>query len=495
MQPLIPRPTRITTTTDTFPAPEALRARAPGWASTVLDALAGTPFFPSVTRTTDESAEIVVKAPEDASLVPSELPDSSYELEIGGNGITIRCAQPAGLVSALRTLHGLRTGDGFQGATVTDTPAHRYRGLHIDVCRHFFGVDFLKRTIALASALGLNVLHWHLTEDQGWRLPVDSWPALNEVGAYRTEQDGTRYGGFYTKAQVLEIVQYAGLHGMLVIPEVELPGHAQAAIASYPQLSCQGAPVPVRTTWGISEEVFCAGNDEVFRFLEDIFAEVVELFPSRYIHIGGDECPKTRWKSCPKCQARIAQEGLSDEDELQSYFVSRVTKALAQRGRTAIGWDEILEGGLPAGTTVMSWRGTEGGIRAAGLGHDVIMTPTKHCYFDYRQVDADDEIGFPNAHSGGRPPVLTLPQVLAFDPLNGLSDEVAAHVMGGQANVWTEQLDTEAKVEYMIAPRLLAMAEALWTAPRPRDYADFRARARDWLDRLDEFQWSHGPLP
>jgi len=491
----IPAPTDFSTLEGICPAEDSLPIAGPAWIEQVIDAVCVSPLFPTAHYHAADGAIVTVDAPEDVQLVPSELPDSSYSLTVSGDSIRIRCSEPAGLVAALRSLPSLRVERGYSCAQIDDAPTFRYRGMHFDVARHFFDAEFVKRTITLLASLGFNVLHWHLTEDQGWRLPVTKHPRLTEIGAYRRENDGSEYGGYYKHEQIRDVVRFAGLHGMLVMPEIELPGHARAAIAAYPELSCRQEPIDVWTEWGICEDVFCAGNDAVFTFLDDVFDDVVTLFPSRYVHIGGDECPKTRWKECPKCQARIADQDLNDEHELQSYFVGRAARALEKRGRTAMGWDEILEGGLPEGTLVMSWRGTEGGIRAAGMGHDVVMTPTSHCYFDYRQIDDDSEVGFPFAHNGSRPPVLTLRDVYSFDPLSGIAADAAPHVIGGQANVWTEQLDTEAKFEYMVAPRILAMAEALWTAPTHRNFDEFRERAKTWLGRLDAMNWAHAPIP
>lgn len=492
---LIPAPTRMTLGDGRFrPPASSLSVRGPEWVRQTLSVLTSKAHFPQARFVEDAGADITVLAPDNAPLVPSELPDSSYRLEISADGITISCAEPAGLTAALRTLRGLENERTFPCGSIDDRPRFAYRGVHLDVCRHFFSADFVRRFIELIATLGMNVFHWHLTEDQGWRLPVASLPRLTEVGAWRTDPDGTRAGGSYTEEQIRDVVRYAGHLGVLVIPEVELPGHAQAAIASYPNLSCEQQQVEVWNRWGISETVFCAGNDEVFSFLETVFDTVVDLFPSRYVHLGGDECPKVTWRACPRCQERMRREGLADEDELQSYFVGRVARALEARGRTAIGWDEILEGGLPAGTTVMSWRGTEGGIKAAGLGHDVIMTPTSHCYFDYRQEDRADVPGFRYKSEEGRYRVLPITRVYEFDPLVGIPVQAHARVLGGQANVWTEELDSEALVEQMVMPRLLAMSEALWAAPTDREFARFAARARAWIRERND-GWTVARVP
>ncbi|MFW5686379.1 MAG: beta-N-acetylhexosaminidase [Spirochaetota bacterium] len=493
MHALVPYPRQATLKQSLFEHTGPLRAHGPSWVRTVLEELATTPLYPRLTPS--DSGPVRIEAPEAVPLVPDDLPNASYTLDVTNDGIVITCGEPAGLVAALRTLAGLSVENGYTCATISDSPAFPYRGMHLDVCRHFFDVAFVERYIDVIAAAGMNVFHWHLTEDQGWRMPIDSWPRLNEVGSWRTADDGSRYGGHYTKDEIRRVVRFAGARGVLVVPEIELPGHARAAIASYPELSCEEKQIDVWNRWGICEDVFCAGDERVFAFVEDVFREVVELFPSRYIHLGGDECPKTRWKSCPKCQERIRTEGLRDEDELQSYFVGRAATMLERLGRTAVGWDEILEGGLPEGTVVMSWRGTEGGAKAASMDHDVIMSPTSHCYFDYRQVDRDDAPGFPFKDADGAYRVLPITQVYTFDPTEGLPASDAEHVIGGQANLWTEQLPTEELAEQMLMPRLLAIAEALWTAPAQRDFDEFANRARGARDRFARAGWSIAEVP
>ncbi|MBW6480456.1 MAG: beta-N-acetylhexosaminidase [Bacteroidales bacterium] len=374
---------------------------------------------------------------------------------------------------------------------IEDYPRFPYRGMHLDVARHFFDVDFIKKYIDLMVLHKMNTFHWHLTEDQGWRIEIKKYPLLTEIGAWRKETlighggrppfeyDGKRYGGYYTQDDVREIVAYAADRHITVIPEIEMPGHATAALAAYPHLGCTGGPYEVITRWGVFEDVFCAGNDDVFEFLENVLLEVIELFPSQYIHIGGDECPKTRWKECPKCQARIQEEGLADEYELQSYFIRRIEKFLLSKGRNIIGWDEILEGGLAPEATVMSWRGVRGGIEAAQMGHDVIMTPTSHCYFDYYQADPESQpLGI-----GG---YLPLSRVYEFNPNPlDLTEEQAKHILGGQGNVWTEYMKTSDHVEYMAYPRAIALAEVLWTPNRKHDFDDFTQRLNHHFKRLD----------
>ncbi len=374
---------------------------------------------------------------------------------------------------------------------IEDYPAFEYRGMHLDVARHFFPLDFIKKYIDLMALHKMNNFHWHLTEDQGWRIEIKKYPLLTEVGAWRSETlighggrppfefDGEPYGGYYTQDEIREVLAYAAERFVNVIPEIEMPGHATAALAAYPQLGCTGGPYEVITRWGVFHDVFCAGNEEVFGFLEDVLTEVAELFPSPFIHIGGDECPKTRWSDCPKCQARINEEGLADEYELQSYFIRRMENFLLGLDRNIIGWDEILEGGLAPNATVMSWRGTEGGIEAAQMGQNAIMTPVSHCYFDYYQSDPETQ---PLAIGG----YTTLEKVYSYNPVpEELSREEARHILGAQGNVWTEYMKTPSHVEYMAYPRAIALAEVVWSPVETRDYEDFLDRLRMHSRRLD----------
>jgi len=361
---------------------------------------------------------------------------------------------------------------------IVDKPRFRWRGVHLDSSRHFFPKEWVKRLIDLAAYYKLNTFHWHLTDDQGWRLEIKKYPRLTEVGAWRREtmEDGEPYGGFYTQEEVKEIVDYARRRFITIVPEVEMPGHCLAALAAYPELSCTGGPFKVGTEWGVMNDVFCAGSEETFAFLENVLAEVIELFPGEFIHIGGDEVPKLRWKNCLRCQARIKAEGLKDESELQSYFIKRIEAFLNSRGRRLIGWDEILEGGLAPRATVMSWRGVTGGIEAARSGHDVVMTPTSHCYFDYYQGRVDE----PKAIGG----FLPVDKVYSYEPIPaGLKPEEAAHILGAQANLWTEYIATPEHAEYMLFPRLWALAEVVWS-PKEKNWADFENRLRAHYDRL-----------
>lgn len=467
-----------------------------GWASWPGLDYRGVSQSPPAPPDGESTVPIIVQGPENGNLQPSSIPDSSYAMSIDPGRVAITVGEPAGLVQALRALGRLADEDGSVPAgTIEDRPAFAWRGIHLDVCRHFFSVDFIKRLLRLQASLGFNIFHWHLTEDQGWRIPVDDYPRLTEVGAWRTQADGSRYGGFYTPEEISEVVRYAGKLGILVMPEIELPGHATAALAAYPELSCRRQPLSVSSNWGIHDDVFCAGNDRVFDLLGSVFNTVTSLFPSQFVHLGGDECPKTRWEACPRCNTRMRQEHLDDLDQLQSYVISRAARMLAERGRTAIGWDEILEGGLPEDTIVMSWRGTAGGTAAAQAGHQVIMTPTSHCYFDFRQIDSPEAVGFAFPDGEGNIPVLPVDKVYEFEPTKGLSGETASHVLGGQANVWTEQLPNEETAERMIAPRIIAMAEALWTAPLQRDFATFRPRLRAALEQLDAQGWRYERVP
>jgi hexosaminidase len=418
-----------------------------------------------------------------------KLGPEGYSLRVDRQGVEIRASKPAGLFYGVQTLLQLMPAAGAEpavteflavpGVEITDRPRFPWRGMHLDVGRHVFPVEFVKRYIDLLARHKMNTFHWHLTEDQGWRIEIKRYPRLTEVGAWRTEADGRRYGGFYTQAEVREVVAYALRQFVTVVPEIELPGHARAALAAYPELSCTGEALPVPATWGIFKDVYCAGNDETLTFLENILSEVTELFPGPWIHVGGDECPKDRWQACPCCQTRRRQEGLRSEAELQSWFIRRIEASLAARGKRLVGWDEILEGGLPPRATVMSWRGTEGGIEAARSGHDVIMSPTSHCYFDYYQAREGEPPGI-----GGYIP---LEKVYAFEPVPPeLSKKEARHVLGGQGNVWTEYMTDPAYVEYMAVPRLCAMAEVLWSPRRARDWAGFSRRMGEHYLRLDE---------
>ena len=366
---------------------------------------------------------------------------------------------------------------------IADAPRFAYRGMHLDVARHFFSVDEVKRYIDVMAIHKLNTLHWHLTDDQGWRIEIKRYPELTAVGSIRKATvvrkewgtyDGTPYGGFYTQDEIRDVVKYAADRGVTVIPEIDLPGHMLAALTAYPELGCTGGPYEVWGRWGVADDVLCPGREKTFEFLEGVLTEVMELFPSEYIHIGGDECPKVRWEKCPRCQAKIRQLGLKDDGEhtaehyLQSYVTDRIGKFLAQHGRRIIGWDEILEGRAPSDAVVMSWRGSEGGIAAAKLGHDVIMTPNSHFYFDYYQsLDTDAE---PFGIGGYIP----MEQVYSYDPaFPELTPEQQKHILGVQANLWTEYVLSDEHLEYMLLPRLAALSEVQWCLPETKDWNRF----------------------
>ncbi len=417
------------------------------------------------------------------------LPEGWYSLQTTDKQVRILATSKIGIFYGIQSLLQLsvwRTDKRLvvQEASINgDFPKFAWRGMHLDVSRHFFPVEFIKRYIDMLALHKMNVFHWHLTDDQGWRIEIKQFTKLTEIGGWRNSSmvghysehryDSLRYGGFYTQAEIYEVVQYASQRNITIVPEIEMPGHAMAALAAYPQFSCTGGPFTVPGKWGVFDDVFCP-KEETFLFLEQVLDEVCRLFPGKFIHIGGDECPKTRWKTCKNCQKRIQDENLKDEHELQSYFIQRIEKYLNSKGRQIIGWDEILEGGLAPKAAVMSWRGTEGGIEAARLKHPVVMTPGTHCYFDHYQGNPRQE----TIAIGGFTP---LEKVYQFDPIPAdLSIEERKYILGAQANVWTEYIPNEEHVEYMALPRMAAMAEVLWSYPEKRDYADFFRRI-EWL--------------
>ena len=423
--------------------------------------------------------------------------EEGYELKIEENSILIASKNSKGAFYAVQSLLQLMPikSNGLAIAIpcleLQDKPQFKYRGMHLDVGRHFFSVDFIKKYIDLMARLKMNTFHWHLTEDQGWRIEIKKYPKLQEIAAFRNETlvghynnqphqfDGKKYGGFYTQEQIKEVVAYANTRQVTIIPEIEMPGHSQAAIAAYPALGCTGEQVEVATKWGIFNEVYCP-KESTFKFLENVIDEVVALFPGKYIHIGGDEAPKTNWKKCAHCQKLIKKEGLKDEHGLQSYFIARMEKYINTKGKQIIGWDEILEGGLAPNATVMSWRGTSGAIEAAKEGHDVILTPGSHCYFDHYQSENENE---PLAIGG----FLPLEKVYHFNPIpEELTEEESKYVLGAQGNVWTEYMKTEKQVEYMAFPRAVALSEVVWSSPENKNYSDFINRLEQYQKRLDQ---------
>lgn len=440
-----------------------------------------------------------VKSPTMISLT-LRIPDTtdfdreSYTLDITKNKITIEAADNQGLFYGIQTLLQLLPVEKNKQLAIPclriwDKPKFKWRGMHLDVCRHFFPVSFVKKYIDYIAMYKMNTFHWHLTDDQGWRIEIKKYPKLTAIGAWRTgsmighyndqKYDTVRYGGFYTQEEIKEIVAYAGERHITVVPEIEMPGHAQAALAAYPELSCTGGPFEVSRQWGILEDVFCP-KEQTFEFLENVLTEVIALFPSQYIHIGGDECPKTRWKNCPHCQALMKEQGLKNEHELQSYFIRHMEQFVNSKGRKIIGWDEILEGGLAPNAAVMSWQGIDGGIAAASQQHDVVMTPASYCYFDQYQGNPAME---PLAIGGN----ITVEKVYSFHPVpDPLSEADGRHILGAQGNVWTEYMADAKHVEYMIFPRMAALAEVVWGTSNPADYNGFEKRLRQHFSLLDK---------
>jgi len=428
-----------------------------------------------------------------------------YTLNINNDEINILANSPNGIFYGIQTLNQIldssqksNKGIILLNMNIIDEPRFKWRGMHLDVGRHFFDISFVKKYIDYIAMHKMNVFHWHLTEDQGWRVEIESFPKLTEISAYRDESlvghyrdkpkkyDGKRYGGYYTKDEMKDIVAYARKRYITVVPEIEMPGHSRAVLAAYPELSCTGGPHTVAKLWGVHKEVFCAGKESTFEFLEIVLTEVSEIFPGEYIHIGGDECPKERWRDHDLDQIRMKKEGLADENELQSYFIKRIEGILNRLGKRLIGWDEILEGGLAPGAIVQSWRGMEGGIAAANAGHEVIMSPTSHAYFDYYQSkDKDNE---PLAIGG----FLPLEKVYQFEPIPEQIEKDKEHlILGGQGNLWTEYISTNEKAEYMALPRMSAMAEVLWSPRHLLNFRSFNKRMKWNYLRLDRMNTNY----
>ncbi len=416
-----------------------------------------------------------------------------YALNVTKDGVTVEASAFSGFFYAIQTMkqmlpveiYGSTKAKGdwsLPFVSIMDSPRFAYRGLLLDCCRHFFPVEEVKKVLDLMAIHKMNRLHWHLTEDQGWRIEIKKYPKLTEIGAYRNgtqifrrnETDGKRYGGFYTQEQLRDVVAYAAERGITIIPEVDLPGHMVAALASYPELGCTGGPYEVMQRWGVMPDVLCVGKEETFTFLEDVLTEVMDIFPSEYINIGGDECPKVRWKECPRCQARIKKLGLKDTKEfskehyLQNYVTARIQKFINDHGRKIIGWDEILEGELAPGATVMSWRGTKGGIKAVEKGFDVVMSPNTYCYIDYYQTKERDK----EPYRIGK--YLPIEVVYGYEPMEGMPENGEDHIYGVQANLWAEFLPTIADMEYMLLPRMSAISEVEWSPKGSKDFDRFR---------------------
>lgn len=434
-----------------------------------------------------------------------------YRLRVTPESVVLLAATPNGLFYASQTLRQLLPPEAYAAApagdvewkipcvSIEDIPRFSWRGMMLDVSRHFFDKEFVKHYIDLLAMHKMNVFHWHLADDQGWRIEIKRYPRLASVGAWRVDREKdpwenrarqmvgetATYGGYYTQDDIREVVAYARDRFVTVVPEIEMPAHCVAALAAYPEFSCTGGPFTVLPGgyWPCSD-IYCAGKDSTFEFLKDVLGEVCALFPSPFVHIGGDEADKTNWKKCPMCQARIKAEGLKNEGELQSYFIRRIERYLLRQGKRLIGWDEILEGGLAPQATVMSWRGIEGGIAAAKEGHDVVMSPTSNCYFDYSQAETGPESGIGS--------YLPLENVYAYEPIPSVLDSTERkHILGAQANLWTEYVPTVEHAEYMVLPRMSALAEVVWSNAGRRDYKDFLRRLELQYHRFDAMHVSY----
>ena len=408
------------------------------------------------------------------------LESEGYNLEINKDNVNVEANKIGGFFMAVQTLRQLTPIEAnnisYPSVKISEKPAFKWRGMLLDVGRHFFPKEDVKTYIDYLAFYKFNVLHFHLTEDQGWRIQIKKYPKLTDIGAWRIEEDGSRYGGFYTQDDIREIVKYAGERGITVVPEIELPGHSTAAIASYPEISCTGGPFKVINSWGVFDDVYCAGKEQTFTFLEDVLKEIFELFPSEYIHIGGDECPKVRWKACPDCKKRIKDNGLKNTSELQSYFIKRIEKFINTNGKRIIGWDEILEGGISSSATAQVWRDSKYAKEAAESGCDVIMSPTSHCYFDYNTDNHDVE------------------NVYTFSPIpKDFPNEFKKHILGGECALWSEHIPDKMKLDYRVFPRLLAMSENLWNGEDKAPWADFNIRLQNEYPRLKKMGIIPGP--
>ena len=512
-------------------APDDLKAEAGFLQAYLKDIIGGTLPLAQKRMKGKTYIELVVS--------PKVTASEGYVLTINKKGITIAGGSAAGVFYGIQTLrkavanenHGDRSRDsGFQpdhgpvpvilpAATITDAPRFSWRGMHLDCSRHFFPVAFVKKFIDLLALHNMNVFHWHLTDDQGWRIEIKKWPRLTTVGSQRSGtiigtnsdlDDGIPYGGFYTQDELREIVAYAAARHITIVPEIDMPGHMLAALAAYPELGCTGGPYQVGHYWGVYKDVLCVGNPRVYEFVEDVLTEVMDIFPSEVIHIGGDETPAEKWVSCKKCselylkkvlQGPVAGQVEEGSDgprtmpeypyeemirsELQPYFTNKVFNILASKGRRALGWDEILDG-APQDAMIMSWRGSAPGAKAAEAGHDVVMTPTTHCYFDYQQVK-DTE--FEPSRCGGFIPI---ERVYALDPApDSLSVEARNHILGTQANLWTEYMVNEQMVEYQALPRMSALAEVQWTQPERKNYEAFLQRLTRFTSLFEQYHYTY----
>lgn len=488
---LVPKPAKMEIMPGNLIIDHSIRIKASG-----DEAVKGRKLFLSFVKENFDVALNQGKGKKSISLIEdNSMPSEGYKLTIDTDKVVLR-GNSAGLFYGIQTLQQLLYVEGGKLAlpalVIEDQPRFEYRGVMLDVVRYFHSIDYLKEFIDLMAHYKLNIFHWHLTDDGGWRIEIKKYPQLTQRGAWRNStqngpnggihQDRVPHGGFYTQDQIKDLVEYASERHVTIIPEIEMPGHCMAALSVFPELSCKGESLAIPMAWGIQEDIFCAGNDAVFNFLEDVLSEVISLFPSKYIHIGGDEAPKKRWQECPKCQKRIKGEELKDEYALQSYFVHRVESFLNSKGKQIVGWDEILEGGLSPNATVMSWRGEAGGIAAATQHHDVIMTPNNFLYLDYYQ--SDDKETEPQAAWWA--PSLPLEKTYSYEPYTSrLTKEQQKYIKGVQGNIWAEFIHSENWVYYMGYPRILALAEIGWS-PQGREYSDFLNRLPQRLAYLDK---------
>lgn len=435
-----------------------------------------------------------------------------YELLVTKKSVVVKASDENGVIYAIETIKQLLPTDiyGKEQAKdvkysipcvdIKDAPRFAYRGMLLDCARHYFSVQEIKRFLDMLAVHKMNRFHWHLTDDQGWRIEIKKLPRLKEISAYRNgtiikkdwdSNDGIRYGYCYSQEEIKEIVNYASSLGITIIPEIDLPGHMLGALAAYPELGCTGGPYEVWKSWGVSDEVLCVGKEETFKFLETVLGEVMDLFPSEYIHIGGDECPKNRWKECPACQAKIKELGLKDDDKhtkesyLQNYVTARVQKFVNDHGKKIIGWDEILEGDLAKGATVMSWQGVSGGIEAAKRGYDAIMSPNSFLYFDYYQSSEVDKEPF---GIGGNLPI---EKVYSYEPYDGMPENAQKHILGVQANLWTEYVATPEHLEYMILPRMAALSEIQWSPASEKNFERFKESLKHEFSMYDKMGYTY----
>lgn len=423
--------------------------------------------------------------------------EEAYTININNKNIKISGLTSTGVFYGVQTLrkslpicNAINNPIALPAAEIKDAPRFKYRGMMLDCSRHFFSIDFIKKFIDLIALHNMNTFHWHLNDDQGWRIEIKKYPKLVEIGSVRTGtvmgrnsdvDDSIKYGGYYTQEQCREIVEYARQRHITVIPEIDMPGHMKAVLASYPNLGCTGGPYKVGHNWGVYYDVLCIGNEDTFKFVKGVLDEIIDIFPSKYIHIGGDETPTKRWNECSKCEKIMQKEGLAI-NKLQAYFTNRIEKYLNSKGRSIIGWDEILDGDINKSATIMSWRGIEPGEKGAKMGHDVIMSPTSYCYFDYAQTKEQYSEPLTQVHA------LDVEQVYSLDPApKTMSEESKKHILGVQANLWTEYISNPNLATYMLLPRMAALSEVQWTSPAQKDFKQFKIRATRLSKLYDKY--------